>query len=312
MLNEPISPISSSPSSPPYYILSYDSEPSDPQSPTLAQLHARALASQQQLEPEANTPPPEQLTQPPSEQPQNPPPEQPTTPPFETTIVPPIEKIITPTSQPPAGTTQTPPTSPSPNSKPENTSPLEEATSLFAESSVEKIRSLSENSGINDDPSAVRIHWNRVIRCMTYGAFKLKSLSEQVRNDFIREAGERLQARLVREVEEKARREAEEKARLEEEQWVREAVEKAVVAATVEAEAKAKADTEEAAYIAAEEAAKARTDALAQGEQSNFGFAPLVLKTLEELQKEQQIVRARLDHQDSVNNNIQNLLTQLL
>lgn len=38
MLNEPISPISFAPSSPPYYILSYDSEPSDPQSPTLAQL----------------------------------------------------------------------------------------------------------------------------------------------------------------------------------------------------------------------------------------------------------------------------------
>ncbi|XP_050889698.1 uncharacterized protein LOC127094985 [Lathyrus oleraceus] len=133
---------------------------------------------------------------------------------------------------------------------------------------------------------------------MTSEAFKLKSLSEQVNNDFIREAGERLQARLVRETEENAIREAEEKAHQEEEQRVREAAEK--VAA--ESEAKAKADAEEAAHIAAEEVAKASNDALAQGEQSNSDFAPLVLKTLEELQKEQQIVRARLDHQDSVNN----------
>ncbi|XP_050878810.1 proline-rich receptor-like protein kinase PERK2 [Lathyrus oleraceus] len=59
MLNEPISPISSTPSSPPYYVLSSDSEPSDPQSPTLAQIQARALASQPQPEPETNTPPSE-------------------------------------------------------------------------------------------------------------------------------------------------------------------------------------------------------------------------------------------------------------
>ncbi|XP_050883437.1 uncharacterized protein LOC127086683 [Lathyrus oleraceus] len=146
---------------------------------------------------------------------------------------------------------------------------------------------------------------------MTFEAFKLKSLSEQVRNDFIREAGERLQELLVREAEEKAKREEEDKARLEEEQKVREAAEKAV-AAISEAEAKAKADAEEAARIAAEEAAKASNDALAQGEQSNSDFALLVMKTLEELQKEQQIVRARLYQQDSVKNNIQNLLTQLL
>ncbi|XP_050889659.1 eukaryotic translation initiation factor 4 gamma-like [Lathyrus oleraceus] len=143
---------------------------------------------------------------------------------------------------------------------------------------------------------------------MTSEAFKLKGLSEQVHNDFIRDAGERLQARMVREAEEKAIREAEEKARLEEEQRVREAAEKVAVAA----EAKAKADTEEAAHIDAEEAAKASNDAMAQGEQSNSDFSPLVLKTLEELQKEQQIVRVRMDRQDSVNNNIQNLLTQLL
>ncbi|XP_050896664.1 uncharacterized protein LOC127103452 [Lathyrus oleraceus] len=195
-------------------------------------------------------------------------------------------------------TIPTPPEPTSPTSELKPTSPtLEEAVSLFAESSVEKIRSLSENSGISDDPSAVRIHWNRVIRWMTYEAFKLKGLSKQVRNDFIREAGERLQARLARETEEKTRREAEEKTRLEEEQREREAAEKAAAeaAADAEAEAKAKADVEEATHIAAEEAAKARNDALTQGEQSHSDFAHLVLKTLEELQKEQQIVRARLD-----------------
>lgn len=122
---------------------------------------------------------------------------------------------------------------------------------------------------------------------MTSEAFKLKVL-----NDFIRDAGERLQARLVREAKEKARREAKEKVRLEEEQRVREAAEKAdveVVAATAaaaEVEAKAKADAEEATCVAAEKVAKATTDALTQGEQSNAGFTPLVLTTLEELQKE--------------------------
>ncbi|XP_050908920.1 uncharacterized protein LOC127122663 [Lathyrus oleraceus] len=58
-------------------------------------------------------------------------------------------------------------------------------------------------------------------------------------------------------------------------------------AASTEAEAKAKADAEEVARIAEEAAAKANADALTQGEHSNFGFVPLVLKTLEELQKEQ-------------------------
>ncbi|XP_050908053.1 eukaryotic translation initiation factor 4 gamma-like [Lathyrus oleraceus] len=146
---------------------------------------------------------------------------------------------------------------------------------------------------------------------MTSATFKLKSLSEHVKNDFIREAGERLHARMSREAEERARREAEEKARLEEEEKVRrEAAEKATVAA--EAEAKAKADAEEVVRIAAEEAAKAKDTALTQGESSHFDFAPLVLKTLEELQKEQQIVRARLDQLDSIFSNIQNRLTQLL
>jgi membrane protein involved in colicin uptake len=123
---------------------------------------------------------------------------------------------------------------------------------------------------------------------MTSEAFKLKGLSEQVRNDFIRDAGIRLQAHLAREAEEKARKETKEKARLEEEQRIREAEEKvAAEVVAVEAKAKAKAEAEEAARVAAEEAAKASADALTQREKSTSGFAPLVLKTLEELQKEQ-------------------------
>ncbi|XP_050890191.1 extensin-like [Lathyrus oleraceus] len=175
MINKPISLISSTPLSPPYYILSSDLEPSDPQSPTLAQLQARALATQQQPEPEATTPPPEQPIPSPSEQPQtppseqpqtppskqppNPPPAQPTTPPSDTPIIPPSENIIIPTSQTPVDTNQTPPTSPSPDTEPETTFlTLEEAISLFVESSVEKIRSLSVSSSISDDSSIVRIH----------------------------------------------------------------------------------------------------------------------------------------------------------
>jgi hypothetical protein len=150
---------------------------------------------------------------------------------------------------------------------------------------VEKIKSLSVNSSISDDPSALMIHYDKVIRWMNSKAFKLKGLSEQVRSDFVRDAGVKLQARLVREAEEKARREAEEKARLEEEKRIREAAKKTVDAA--EAEAKAKAEVEEAARIIVEEVAKASADALTQGDKSNSGFTPLVLKTLEELQKEQ-------------------------
>lgn len=179
---------------------------------------------------------------------------------------------------------------------------------------MEKIRSLSENSRISDNPYEMRIHWNRVIRWMTSEAFKLKGLSEHVQNDFIREAGEGLQACLAREVEEKGHREAEEKARLEEEEKAREAAEKAAVedATAAEAEVKAKADAEEVAHIVAEEVVKARDAALTQGESSYSEFTPLELKNLEELHKEQHIVRARLDQQDYVNSNIQNLLTQLV
>ncbi|XP_050890630.1 extensin-like [Lathyrus oleraceus] len=80
MLNETTLTSSFSPFSPPYYILSLDNEPSDPQSPTLTQLQARDLASQQpsqpEPEPEVTSPPPEQKNPPPSDQPQTPTPEQ--------------------------------------------------------------------------------------------------------------------------------------------------------------------------------------------------------------------------------------------
>ncbi|XP_050889284.1 extensin-like [Lathyrus oleraceus] len=64
MLNETTSPSSSpSPQSPPYYELSSDTKPSDPHSPTLAQLQDSALASQNPShpnpEPEVTSPPPE-------------------------------------------------------------------------------------------------------------------------------------------------------------------------------------------------------------------------------------------------------------
>ncbi|XP_050876668.1 uncharacterized protein LOC127080390 [Lathyrus oleraceus] len=279
MLNETTSLSYSSSLSPPYYILSSDNEPSDPQSPTLAQLQARALASQQPLqpepEPEVTSPPPEQQNTPPFDQPQtptptqqtNPPPKQPvpslsehqpnpqpeqTTPSCSDIPPPPTSDAIIPPTHDPADTSSSPPPSPSSNSEPEIAFPtLEEAITLFAESSVEKIK----------------------------------------------DVGIRLQARLAIKAEEKARKEAEEKARLEEEKRIREAEEKAVAeAAAAEAEEKAKAETEEATRIVVEEAAKASADALTQGEQSNSGFAPLVLKNLKELQKEQQVVRARVSH----------------
>ncbi|XP_050918805.1 leucine-rich repeat extensin-like protein 1 [Lathyrus oleraceus] len=76
MLNETTSP-SPSPQSPPYYELSSDTEPSDPQSPTLAQLQARALASQQlshsEPTPDFPSPPPEHPNHTTYEPPQTPP-----------------------------------------------------------------------------------------------------------------------------------------------------------------------------------------------------------------------------------------------
>ncbi|XP_050876992.1 uncharacterized protein LOC127080738 [Lathyrus oleraceus] len=216
MFNGPISLPSSTSSSPPYYTISSDSEPSDPQSPTLAQLQARALSTHHQSEPEANIPSPSG---------------QPPTPPFEPPIETPSEKPIIHNSEPLAETTPTPPTPKSPIPEPEPNFPT------------------------------------------------LISTSDQ---------------RGRRQGQKRSRREG----RLEEEKRAREATENVVAedaAGDVGAEAKAKADAEEATHIAAEEDAKAINDAQTQGEQSHSDFAPLVLKTLEELQKEQQIVRARLD-----------------
>ncbi|XP_050908942.1 uncharacterized protein LOC127122687 [Lathyrus oleraceus] len=246
MLNETTSPSASpSPQSPPYYELSSDTEPSDPQSPTLAQLQARALAFQQpsHLEPE-----PEVTSIPP---------EHPTT--FELPQTPPAQQPI--------------------HSEPQPTQPPSELTPQPAPSSYD--------------------------RPFTF--------SEQVRNDFVRDIGIRLQESLAREAEEWIRKEAEEKVCQEELQTVREAEAKdaadAAATAVVEAEAKAKADAEEEAHIVEEAAAKANNGALTQGEHSNSGFIPLVLKTLEELQKEQQVIRARLVQQDSINVNIQNMMS---
>ncbi|XP_050919443.1 uncharacterized protein LOC127136987 [Lathyrus oleraceus] len=141
MFNEPISPPSSTPSPLPYYTICYDPEPADPQSPTTSQLQARALSTHHQSEPKANIPSP-------SEQP---------TPPSEPLIETPFENPIIHNSESLVETTPTPLVSTSPTPKLEPTFPtLEETITLFAKSLVEKIRSLSENYGISDDPSARR------------------------------------------------------------------------------------------------------------------------------------------------------------
>lgn len=138
----------------------------------------------------------------------------------------------------------------------------------------------------------------------------MKGLSKHVRNEYIIGAKERLEARLFKEAEEKTLKETEEKARLEaEEQARKEAEEKASVEA---AAAEAKADAKKEKHIVAEDVAESTEVALTRGESSTSGIAPLVLQKLEELQKEQQLMRDRLDKQDSVNSSIQNLLTQLL
>ncbi|KAI5444937.1 hypothetical protein KIW84_013277 [Lathyrus oleraceus] len=298
-LNE-ITSSSSSPESPPYFTISSDTEPSDPSSSTLAQLQTQTLASQQPQQ----TPPEPEVTSPLAEQPN------PTTSDLQpsepnTSDTPPPN-----TSAEPQTLNPSPPTSSPPPSEPQNTLPtLEEAIMLFAGASVDKVKSLTINSGISNDPSTVRTHWNRVIGWMTSEAFKLKSLSEQIRNDFIRDAEVRLHERLAREAEEQARKEAEEKARQEKIQRLKEAEAKSLADAAA-AKAAAKAAAEAEARRAKESVSRVELDALTQGESSTF--VPLVLKTLEELQKEQKEVRARLDQQDTINVNIQNLLTQLL
>ncbi|XP_050918395.1 extensin-like [Lathyrus oleraceus] len=187
MMNETTSPSSSSsPQSPTYYVLSSDNEPFDPQSPTLAQIHAHALASQQpsqtKLEPEVTSPPPEQQNPTTSKQNQTPPPTQQPNPPTEQPIPSPSKPQPNPQPEqttPSTSAIPTPPTSvatippilniddinppslssPTSASDPETAFPtLEEVINVFAESSVDKIKSLTINSGISDDPSAVRIH----------------------------------------------------------------------------------------------------------------------------------------------------------
>ncbi|XP_050902507.1 uncharacterized protein LOC127114227 [Lathyrus oleraceus] len=179
LFNEPISLPSSTPSSSPYYTISSDSDQPDPQSPALAQLQTLSLSTQNPpSEPETNIPSPS---------------DQPPILPSEHHTKFPSENPITHQSEPPTETIPTPPAPTSPTFEPKTTFPtLEEAVTLFVESSMEKIISLSKNSRMSDDPSATRIHLNRVIRWMTFEAFKLKDLSEQVRNDFNREVGERL------------------------------------------------------------------------------------------------------------------------
>ena len=63
---------------------------------------------------------------------------------------------------------------------------------MIAEASAQKVDSLVTNSEISDDPKSVRTHWNRVIGWMTSEAFRLKGISEQVRNGYIRDAEARL------------------------------------------------------------------------------------------------------------------------
>jgi hypothetical protein len=181
-LNETTSS-SSSPESPSYFIISSDTEFSDPSSPTLAQLQTQTLASQQPQQ----TPPEPEVTSPPAEQP-NPTPSDIQPSDLNTSDTPPPN-----TSAEPQTLNLSPPTSSPLPSEPQNSLPtLEEAIMLFAGASVDKVKSLTINSGISDDPSSVRTHWNRVIGWMTSEAFKLKNLSEQVRNDFIRDAEARL------------------------------------------------------------------------------------------------------------------------
>jgi hypothetical protein len=253
---------SSAPESPPYLNLSSDPEYSDPNSPTLAQIQAQNLASQQPTQSEVTSPPPEQTTNIPSED--QPSETQPSD--LHTSDITPPNTSAEPEPEPePLTLNLSPPTSPPHTSEPDLSIPtLEEAIMLVAGASVQKVKSLTTNSEVSDDPDSVRTHWNRVIGWMTSEAFKLKHISEQVRNDFIRDAEARLQERLAREAEEKARREEEERAREEEIQRTREAEAKALADAAAAAEAEAKAVAE------AEAKAAEKQHALTQGESSSF------------------------------------------
>ncbi|XP_050877862.1 extensin-like [Lathyrus oleraceus] len=159
MLNETTSPSSSSSlESPPYYTLSSDTEPSDPHSPTLAQLQHRALASQQ---PTQSIPEPE-ITSLPIENPNTTTSEHPPSKPIHSESLPQNFEIPQTTTSADLQTPTlnlSPPTSPPQASELENTLlTLEEAIKVFLEASVDKVKSRTINFGISDDPSAVRTH----------------------------------------------------------------------------------------------------------------------------------------------------------
>ncbi|XP_050895288.1 flocculation protein FLO11-like [Lathyrus oleraceus] len=237
MLNETTLPSSSpSPQSPPYYELSSDTESSDHQSPTLAQLQDRALASQKPSHPD----PKPEVTSPPPEYP-NPTTSEPQS--FEPTHSEP---------QPSEPTQYEPKPSEPTHSEPQPSEPAHSDIPKPITSAEPTTPTLNLSAHISPS-SPSQASSNKPETTLPTLEVVIKAIAD---------------------------------------------------VAAAGAEAKAKTDAEEAARIAKEVAAKAKADELTQGEPSHSGFVPLVLKTLEELQKEQQVVRARLDQQDSVNVNI--------
>lgn len=78
----------------------------------------------------------------------------------------------------------------------------------FSESSASRFKKISVESSTSENPYEVRTNLNGFIRWMTSEIFKMKGLSKQVINDFIRDAKERLEARMTKEAAVKAKREA--------------------------------------------------------------------------------------------------------
>lgn len=133
---------------------------------------------------------------------------------------------------------------------------FDKALATFSESSASMFKKLSDESNTSEKPSEVRTNWNKFIRWMTSKIFKMKSLSEQVKNDFIRSVEEMLEARLAKEAEKKAEREVAEKD-------AKEAAEKA----TAKAAAKEKDEKEAEAARVAEVAQKVESE-------KSLGVAP--------------------------------------
>ncbi|XP_050908976.1 uncharacterized protein LOC127122725 [Lathyrus oleraceus] len=160
---------------------------------------------------------------------------------------------------------------------------FDEVLAKFSESSASRFKKLSDESNTSENPSKVRTNSNIFIRWMTSEIFKMKGLFEQLRNDFIRGVKERLEDWLAKEAVEKAKREATKKAAKE-------------IAEKVDTEAAAKEKAEQEAAKVAQKAAfdKATEFSLTQVESSIADLSPLVIRTLEELHKEQ-LVRARLN-----------------